>query len=363
MSDKVAVVVDTNFIIQNQKLDKKIAELQDMYLPYVTEVSVEERIAQQCKEAKVKIESIQKVQDDYRGIATVKLITSYDRRTKEIRTEVQAAYKKTFGACIIPLLRDSDTYAEVLERAFVKTPPFISDEAAGVKPGGKSTSDKGFKDSLIWLSMLHYFKDSGEKRVIFISDDNGFRNQSTILCAEFKKITGKEIEIRENSYFRELCQKSTTDSEEKKNTSIKEPLPDVRSIRERINAVVNAICGFEDEDSWGEYQWVRYFSINKTVDSKYMEVVMSGLDDEIAEHLFSQTIPAVKVLGLDDRVTDGDYGIPIEALEDFSRLYHDVRKKHPEFIQQFYTTVSSIINGNYVAPPIKYNIFDGELPF
>ena len=31
MSDKVAVVVDTNFIIQNQKLDKKIAELQDMY--------------------------------------------------------------------------------------------------------------------------------------------------------------------------------------------------------------------------------------------------------------------------------------------------------------------------------------------
>ena len=34
MSDKVEVVVDTNFIIQNQKLDKKIAELQD---PYVSE--------------------------------------------------------------------------------------------------------------------------------------------------------------------------------------------------------------------------------------------------------------------------------------------------------------------------------------
>ena len=105
MSDIVAVVVDTNFIIQNQKLDKKIAELQDMYLPYVTQVSVEERIAQQYKEAKVKIESIPKVQDDYRGIATVKLITSYDRRAKEIRSEVQAAYKKNFWCAHHPIVK------------------------------------------------------------------------------------------------------------------------------------------------------------------------------------------------------------------------------------------------------------------
>ena len=71
MSDNIALVFDTNFIIQNQKLDKVLSNLQDGYKAYVTQVSVEERIAQQCREIKYKIDSISKIQNDYRGLASL----------------------------------------------------------------------------------------------------------------------------------------------------------------------------------------------------------------------------------------------------------------------------------------------------
>ena len=109
MSENIALVFDTNFIIQNQKLDKVLSKLQEGYAVYVTQVSVEERIAQQCREIKYKIDSISKLQNDYRGLATIKLTTTYDKRAAEIRRFVQAAYDKTFGECIIPLDKDEKT--------------------------------------------------------------------------------------------------------------------------------------------------------------------------------------------------------------------------------------------------------------
>ena len=361
MSDYTALVFDTNFIVQNQKLDKVLSNLQDGYKAYVTQVSVEERIAQQCREIKYKIDSISKIQSDYRGLATIKLTTTYDKKATEIRKAVQSAYDRTFGDDVIPLDKDEKVYADVLERALMKIPPFLSEEKVDGKSNGKSPSDKGFKDALIWISMLRYFKDFGEQKVIFLTEDAGFKNQATRLCAEFESVTGKTIEIRDNSYIRELSKKDESSSEEI--VTPKEPLPDVRQLRERISVVVNAICGFEVEGDWGEPEWIRYFTIDEMVDISYVAVVLSGLEDVISQNIFNKTVPAYNVLSLDDRVTNGNYAIPITAVEDLAKLHNDLQKKYPQNIQQFYSTVASIINENYVAPKIIRNVFDGDLPF
>lgn len=52
MDEKKAVIFDTNFIIQNQQLDEVIDNLDESYSVYVTQVSIDERIAQNCRELK-----------------------------------------------------------------------------------------------------------------------------------------------------------------------------------------------------------------------------------------------------------------------------------------------------------------------
>lgn len=49
---KTAFIFDTNFILQNSKLSEVVDNLKEDYNVYVTQVSVDERIAQQCRELK-----------------------------------------------------------------------------------------------------------------------------------------------------------------------------------------------------------------------------------------------------------------------------------------------------------------------
>ena len=51
-------------------------------------------------------------------------------------------------------------FSSIIERCNKRLPPFISDKGA---------SDKGFKDCLLWLSVLDFFKDNGENKVVFIT--------------------------------------------------------------------------------------------------------------------------------------------------------------------------------------------------
>ena len=66
---------------------------------------------------------------------------------------MQTRYEKVFGVNIIPFKEDKATFSCLLERAYAKIAPFSSADNA---------SDKGFKDSLMWLSILDYFQKKGE---------------------------------------------------------------------------------------------------------------------------------------------------------------------------------------------------------
>lgn len=60
MSDSKAFIIDTNFIIQNQNLDQALDKLKDQFSIYITQVSIDERIAQQCRELKAQFDEAEK---------------------------------------------------------------------------------------------------------------------------------------------------------------------------------------------------------------------------------------------------------------------------------------------------------------
>jgi hypothetical protein len=350
MSEKKAFVFDTNFIIEYKDVLRSIVEnLSEQFSVYVTQVSIDERISQKCLELRKKYDRVEQLKNDYRGIAVIKIVKTLDDRIKDEHTLTQNGYTVLFKERIIPFLRDAKTFDVMLNRVYEKKPPFSSVDGA---------SDKGFKDSLIWLSLLNYFTKQGEDHVIFVTNDKGFGNQEADLCAEFKETTCKKIEIYDNSYYRTILKPSTME-QVKETQTMPVMLPDFCALREEIHTVVSALCDLETEDGWGNPNRERTFTNNKKFDANSMREIFSGLQRKIETHIFDQSIPADSIFALDDRISNGLVNVPIAALENAQKLYNAISKKYPEYIEQFYTTASNILNQNYLEPAID----DDELLF
>lgn len=353
MDERKAFVFDTNFIIQTKALDEVIANLSDRFSVYVTEVSVEERMAQQCRELKARYDELEKTKEKYGDLAKIILFKTFSERENTLRSLVRKKYEDTFGNHLIPFSKDSAMLSVVFDRANKKLPPFSTDERA---------SDKGFKDTLIWESILAFFKESGEDEVLFITDDSGFTKNAEELCKEFATVTNKALSIHPNSYYRELL----------KPELVEEPkpqiqLPNVEKLRERIHNTIFFLCDIETIGQWGDEEYEKTFTINKLVDIDYVQKVFDNLGTIVLSHLFETELSASVVMELDDRITDTEYRIPMYALENAVKLYNDIINQYPEYVEQFYSAAVSIINQNYKEPEKSYPEFveldDDELPF
>ena len=346
---KKAFVFDTNFIIQNKELNEALNKLKEKFEVYISQVSIDERIAQKCRELKKDFDEAELCKIKFIHFATIEFKKSFEEKCEFYKTGMQAKYEEYFGDKIIPLKKDEETLSTVIDRANKRIPPFSS---------AKDASDKGFKDCLLWISLLNYFKNNGKKEVVFVTDDGGFKNNTEFLCEEFEKITGKRIIIKPNSYYNELLEAEKVEPTEKKS----ETLPDFTKIREDVEEVIDALRWDVSEDYFGNEHWYNTFTIQKEVDAKYMEVVFSGLKSTIKEHIFEKSILASKILDLDYRIVD-ETSIPMANVESTYRLYENIFKNHPNYIEQFYAASAAIINRSYKAPPFSFADSDNDLPF
>lgn len=149
MDEKPAFVFDTNFIVQEKNLDKVLENLQQKFSVYVPQVCIEERIAQECRELRKQFDEIENLQGRCSQIASIKLKMSYEEKSANLKKGMQKKYEKWFGTRIIPFSKDAGTFQAVLDRAYQKLPPFLDERGA---------SDKGFKDALLWISLLDYLE-------------------------------------------------------------------------------------------------------------------------------------------------------------------------------------------------------------
>ena len=348
MSNKKSFVFDTNFIIQNKELDETLNKLEEKFTVYVTQVSIDERIAQECRDVQKAFDEAERCKTKFIHFATIEFKKTFEEECEFYQTGMQAKYEEYFGDKIIPLKKEGEVLSTVIDRANKRIPPFSS---------AKDASDKGFKDCLLWISLLEYFKSNGESEVVFVTDDGGFKNNTKFLCDEFNKITGKTIVIKPNSHYNELLE-----LEKAEPTKKTEPLHDFSKIREEIEEVIDALRWNVEEDYFGNENWYNTFILQKEVDSRYMEIVFGDLKRTINEHIFECSVPAFRVIDLDGRLAD-DKGISMEKVEDALRLYEDVLKKYPDYIEQFYSATAIIINRSYKETTNTYEEIDDDLPF
>lgn len=349
MSDKKAFVFDTNFIIQNKNLKEVIENLnKNNYTVYVTQVAIDERIAQECVKQKGKYEKLAALSNETKDFATITIDKKYEDVEVLYKTGMQKKYSDHFGKNIIPYSQDSEMFAKILQRAFMKIPPFIT-----------SGTDKGFKDSLMWLSILDFFKASGENEIVFVSSDNGFKESTTTLCEEFNEVTGKTIVIKPNSYYNELLEAEKSEPVPKK----PKPLPDFSLLRDRIHNTIYHLCFVISEDSWGNEMEEPVFLLSEKVDELDALFFFSGLEKTVSEHILEKDVPTEVVFSALENFSPVMYSVSINTLEHALRLYEEIQEKYSEYENQFYTAVVNMFNRNYAEPKVEPVFNDDDLPF
>lgn len=343
-------ILDTNFIIEHKDNFKKVLEdLSDHGDVYVTQVSICERLYQEYNEMRTKYDNIKEFQKKYSNYANIDITISFEDRFKKLEKAIQNSYATYFNKI---LKYDINNISEIiLDRAFKKPPPFSTDPKA---------SDKGLKDSLLWLSIINYFKVSDEcKQITFITSDKGFLNNRDALLDEFRTLTKKDIQFEDNSLYKKLLDNYT---EPEKKVEVKKQLTitEKKELREEVSSAISNICeiemynmGFED------YILEKTFSISSYIDTDLLSIILDDLKDFLDNNVFKKHIKPSEVFGDFFSIIDL-YNIPIENVEEVINLYNKFKEIYPEYLEQFLKTACDIINKNYVN---EKQPFDEDLPF
>ena len=339
MEEKKALVFDTNFIKKNNKNFKDVIEkIIDDFSVYITQVSIEERIGQKCREDKQAYEELEKRSKKSVFFASVEFKYSVDDIGVLRRKSMQNSYFRIFKNNIIPLNSSKFLLEDVLKRACDKLPPFSSDSNA---------SDKGFKDYLMWNSIITFFIERGEAEVLFLTDDKGFLDNKGWLENEFYELTKKKIEIKPNDYYKSLA--SESDKDLSLETADVLEIANIEELREEIEQTFLSITQTETENEYGFPCVENTYTTHVYLLPEDTKEILDKLPSLVSKHVFEKQLSVYEVFDIEPGNIIGYYTIDIKNLEKAIRLYNKIKEKYSKYLEQFIVVVTKIINGNYEA--------------
>lgn len=341
-NNKKALIFDTNFIIEHSKdLDSVVADLNKEFEIFITQLSIDERISQQYLDLKDKYDKVNRAIEEYSSIANITLKQSFEDKEKGQEKSIQAKYDGLFCNKIIPFSKSEDTFSSIINRVYKKIPPFLT---------GNKASDKGLKDTILWLSLMEYFKNNDKfTSVIFISNDNGFIENKSLLIQEFKGNTNKDIEIYKNEYINNLLGKEETIViEETYIHSLNQN--EILQMRNEINENINLVCSNYYWDDFLEQNMLgSTFNILDYISVEQVKEMFQNLRTVIRNNLFSTELYITDLF--DSRIQFKNMlPIPIECIEKLCKTYEDIRKSYYDLLPQLYNVVVKRINQNYQEP-------------
>lgn len=344
------IIPDTNFLIEHGKEQIRVLEILPKHGDvYLSEITVEERLAQTRRDLKLRYAEIEKVMNSQKNLVTVSYKKTLEEQIKHEEERWQKIYKSEFIKSIIKFPKDEKMFSLVLERAYDKIAPFID---------AHNASDKGFKDTLLWISLLHFFKDyKDDKDIILITNDKGFLYQAKDkLEKEFLDFTKKTIQIKPNSYYNDLI---GVDMPKDVITQIKKEISDIErnELREEINSILENICIVEETES----NWISYpteaFVIGKPLTNEIIAPCFANLEKLLSERIFEKNLFVSNfLLGVP---IDDKYKVDIQCFEALQNLYKKIKTNYKDYLPQFYNAACSIINRNYSNRVIEMD----NLPF
>ena len=335
--NKQALIFDTNFIIEHSKdLTDVVEKLSKTYEVFVTQLSIDERISQQYLDLKAKYDKARTLATDIQSFAQLEFIKEFDDVFGTTKAGVQNNYIHLFPNKIIPFSKSEETYAEIIDRVYKKTAPFIA-----------KSSDKGFKDTILWLSLIEYFsKNSDFDSVTFVSNDHGFTENTEALRAEFKEKTKLDIEIKSNDFLNQMILEKK--DIEVKTSDLKNITPEqLNDLRQEIQRTLKNICtGYSYDPEVDGYRSFPLFKLKEFIEINQIENMFENLPKVLFRDLFSTEFVFGDLFN-NLYIFKEQYYISREKIEALNSLYEKIKKNYKQLLPQFFKVVKETINQNY----------------
>ena len=352
MSEKLDIVFDTNFIISYfPKLHIINQKLSTNHNVWITDVSILEILSKRYLEIKTEYEKIEEFKIKHSSVIQIEIISDFEDKFKIEKERKRQEIINLFGDNIIQFSRTIDMFQKIISRTYRKNPPFINSEGA---------SDKGFKDTMLWLSLLEHFKNSGDNNVVFVTNDNGFIKSHDSLCKEFNLYTSKTIDILNDKKFN-----SSFEIMEKSKISIADPVQplDLPRLKDKIQNYVSALCyGEYYENSWGNLEFSKTFSMANMMTVDDMKIIFENLPKIIEDNIFENDLEVDQLITVNNPIQNY-CPIPIQIVKNNSELYNEIRDNYPIYLEQFLKTAAKIFNKNYIEIYNYSYLTDDGIPF
>lgn len=352
---KNILIVDTNFLINNigniQEIVKEFNEKQiEIYVP---ELVKEEFINIQLRKLDEKYNKLE-------SLKNLKEILNLKYRKKEdaaqrVETIYNRLFEKHFENKIIGYNKDN-MLDRVLERNKYKQPPFYNEN---------NSSDKGFKDTIILLSIIDFVNDFQDEAVFyFVTSDNGFIKYKNEIEKEIFEKCKKNIIIvggkeRDKVYKEIGINKEREEQDEGKNNIFSEQDLNIEEIRKKINELMDTFIWKMSWDYYGNPEEIRRFEISSYINKEDTEKFLNGIDVVIEDNIFRNEI-LLESFFENKEWNLSKNSIETDVMREISQLYKKV--KDTRYKEPFINYITQKINENKVNNMFTVESVD-DLPF
>lgn len=231
-----------------------------------------------------------------------------------------------FGNNIIKSVDNAQIGSVLLSRYQLKQPPFINAE---------NSSDKGWKDTLIWVSFMEYCIGKNYDCFYFVSKDNGFINQQEILKEEFANKVGKPIIFINDDSFENLFLSLGITKKENKNDK---QIPD-----DLVGKIIAAIDEFTESEevynAFGDTRQINAFSFNKKPSLDEIEKFCNLLKEFEPSFVFMKTIDLSEIVSKSFSSASINTEFNLKTIRKFLDAWNIVRNDYPIYKTYFLKAV------------------------
>ena len=353
--DKI-IILDTNFLVANTgKINEIIPKLEkNNYHVYVPKMVQEEYIniqLRKIKELYKKIENI-KNNNDFLNL-------KYENEEKVLKWNENGynrSFKDYFGNNIIEYERNN-ILDNVLARNRYKEPPFYDEP---------NSSDKGFKDTIIWLSIKEFINkyENDETFFYYITSDNGFIKYKDSLEKEIENKHFEIVDIKDANKLYSKFSIEVAENQEEIEENIFDSISNELNLdeaREKINNLMWEFNNYVNVDYYGNENVENRYIIKKLISYNETEIFLNHISRVIKDNFFRKTINPESIFPIECEVYSNGAEINLDTLRDIDVLYHQVSKT--EYKKAFIQFIMQKINENKVNEVTFINAEDDDLPF
>ncbi|PFZ70598.1 hypothetical protein COL82_29890 [Bacillus toyonensis] len=234
---KTYIIFDTNILYMRDYKDFSIFEFNSIYDEVqgkiernnvidqfelmVPEITIKELFKQQLQSYSTHVETMKSSYLKFEQIYDIDLRIDEKFDYENFLDKKKEQYISSKAISILPICKE-EKFVRIVERALNKEAPF---------EGKDKKSDKGFKDALIWESLLE-FAEMNDGEYIFFTADKGFKKE---LEHEFIEVTRRNIKI----YGRDDKQKLDIDIE--KYSAEKSTRMRLELVQENLESLLNTL--------------------------------------------------------------------------------------------------------------------------